>query len=72
MDALQGAVDGHGRKDYSGPRVVIEDNQVYKAEIAKASAGPKKKGGVVIVKVIPGRHRAVRPHRQGETSSAAP
>ena len=62
MDALQGAVEGQGHKSYKGARVVAEDNQVYRAEIAKAPAGmsEKKKGGVVLLKVLPGHHRSVR------------
>jgi Holliday junction resolvase RusA-like endonuclease len=60
MDALQGAIEGHGRKDYSGSRVIPEDNQVYEAHIVKRPAGAKKVGGVVTLTVIPGKHKTVR------------
>jgi Holliday junction resolvase RusA-like endonuclease len=60
MDALQGAIEGSGRKDYSGAKVIPEDNQVYEAHVVKRPAGPKKIGGVVTLTVIPGKHKPVR------------
>src|SRR5580765_5262576 len=65
MDALQGAIEGSGRKDYSGPKVIPEDAQVYEAHVVKRPAGPKKLGGVVILTVIPGKHKTVRYANEG-------
>lgn len=57
LDALQGAVTGTGRKMASRPIVIPNDNQVYRATLAKARAGRKKVGGYAIVRRVPGKHR---------------
>jgi hypothetical protein len=67
MEALQGAVTGSGSKLAKAPIVIPNDNQVYAAAIVKAPAGPKKVGGYVIVRRVPGKHTPT-----GKRPGAAP
>ena len=58
MDALQGAVPGQGKKNYTGARVLSEnDSQVYRAENLQGTSGSENGGVVTKSSVIPGRHR---------------